>query len=38
MVASTMRISDDLKNLIETQQIKLEREIHEHHVSFVHSF
>ncbi|KAF2883171.1 hypothetical protein ILUMI_23007 [Ignelater luminosus] len=35
MVASTMRISDDLKNLIETQQIKLEREIHEHHILFL---
>lgn len=35
MVVSTMRISEDLRHLLEAQQAKLEREIHEHHVLFL---
>ncbi|KAK4886831.1 hypothetical protein RN001_003102 [Aquatica leii] len=30
-----MRISEDLRNLLESQQVKLEREIHEHHILFL---
>lgn len=35
MVVSTMRISEDLRKLLESQQAKLEREIHEHHALFL---
>ncbi|KAF5297342.1 hypothetical protein FQA39_LY12181 [Lamprigera yunnana] len=35
MVVSNMRISEELRNLLESQQVKLEREIHEHHILFL---